>query len=359
MGKSSLNKWLLGLAVVQIGLVAFLWSGKDKTSNAMTLLLDDVDEQKATKVVVASSGETLEFAKKDGSWVVTNHFDVPVKENTMVDALIELKRIQARSPMSSNQNRHDQLGVAAGKFNRKVDIWEGEAKRTLWIGNSAGGRRHSLRLGDEPNVYAATGVQVATWSTSLSTWVDVKLFDGNVSKVQSVEVTKSDGKKFQFDKNEEGSWVPLRLTESGPVEIKSPSKHKEFQTSMIDGMVSSGVNMRMEKPADPSIAIENPIHVRVVLAAEDPKEGEAISPITPEVAFSVGQENEKGERLLVREGKRPVWVTAYSVNKVVDFKEDKLWKDPSKEAPTPPAGMPNPGSMPQGMPPGMFPQMPH
>ena len=71
------------------------------------------------------------------------------------------------------------------------------------------------------------------------------------------------------------------------------------------------------------------------------------------------QENEKGERLLVREGKRPVWVTAYSVNKMVDFKEDKLWKAPSKEAAQPPVGMPIPGAMPQGLPPGMIPQMPH
>ena len=353
MANSSINKWLLVLAAIQLALAAFLWKGKDKTKNVPVAVLEDVDETKASKVVVASSMETLEFEKKEGSWVVSNHFDFPVKDNSMVDALVELKRIQARSPISSNQNRHDQLGVAPGQFNRKVQIWEGEAQRTLWIGNSAGGRRHSLRLGEEPDVYAATGVQVATWSTSLSSWVDTKLFEGNASKVEALFITLSDGEKYHFEKGD--TWTPFHVTKKGGIIMNAPSKEKELDTSFIDGMVTNAVNMRLEKPADPKSVIEKPIYVRVVLSAEEPNEGEAISPMVPEIEFSIGQENEKGERLLLREGQRPVWVTAYSVQKYAGFKEDKLWKDPPKEGGAPPAGMPTPGAMPQGLPPGMFP----
>ena len=249
--------------------------------------------------------------------------------------------------MTQHAERHAQLGVASDAFNTKVTLTSGGDKaEVLWIGNASGGRRTSLRIGDSDQVYAAEGVRVGDWSSRLSQWVDTKLFEGESDHIREFRVTKSDGRAFVFSKSE-GRWT---VSKNGS--LLTPPKGKELDASLVSGMASTLMNLRLTEPADPESTVSVDTEVEFMFDAPPKKDQDSVleSVAAPTIQFKIGQDDES-RRLIHRSDAKPlVWVASPALEKVTTVDVSMLWRDEPKEGSDDSASA---GTMPTQLPAGM------
>jgi hypothetical protein len=195
------HKVLLGLLGLQLLLLVVVMVRQDTTEAVKEApLLAGFDAEKVTRVrVFAASGEkpAVELVKRGAAWVVASHFDYPADAAKVKTALSPLGKLAAGAPIVTSANRHKQLRVAEKEFDRKLGVEVDGKERAIYTGGPAGARRTAVRLGDEDEVYGASGV--SPFSSEPSAFVSTKYVELPKSEVTKVAVQR-DGHVIEVER---------------------------------------------------------------------------------------------------------------------------------------------------------------
>lgn len=214
-----LNKWLASLLGVQLLVAgALLLGNQSNHSSFEPQPLLSFDVERIDKVVVHGDRKERVITQKNGQWILpassTNaSSQLPAAEAKLKSALEGLVDAQTRWPVSTTSSSRERFSVTDDKFERKLELFDGENKlATLYIGSSAGFKQSHVRLNDDDEVYALE-VNAYDYPTGVDDWLDKSLFAVNnvhTIKAENYQLNKAED-EWQLDpqalkEKVEGDW---------------------------------------------------------------------------------------------------------------------------------------------------------
>lgn len=210
---SLLNKILLGLLAVQIGLFALV-RGKSTTPSIAKAkpLLAGMGADTITRIRIhgpsvkgTDAKADIDLVKRDGRWLLASHHDYPAKSDEVETLLGKLAAMQSRGPLTTSADRHAQLKVAANAYEGKVVLEGGKASRTIWIGTSPKFRKLSVRIDESNEIHAVSEITADDVQTSLMEWVDNVYLELDPAKIVAVSIDNKIG-SLALERNADGTW---------------------------------------------------------------------------------------------------------------------------------------------------------
>jgi len=336
------NQILIGALVVQTGLVALVWSSGSERSLRKLEPIVTIEAAAVTKIEIydrldagkpAPTTPKILLAKQPEGWVLASHFNYPVKK-TEVDSMIKkLEAMRARGPVTTKDSRHRQLRVAADRYERKLVIHAGGTPTTLYVGSAAGRGKTAIRNDGAAETFGASGITSYAIATAARNWVESDYFKKGSDAVTELTIAAAGG-NYQF-KRADGDAPWKRF--DGEAEVPVP-EGKELNDGAVDALANIVGRIILFEPADPA----KPPTVQSTVSF---KAGDKTH------VLKIGQLVE--DRFVAAvDDKVPVLVNKSSLEKLVDIKDDAVYRDPPKEGETPPPAGGAAPQLPPGLPPG-------
>lgn len=275
--KFSMNRlqWILTGALALQVILAVLVNLPQSTQASGGPLLEGYDPTNIVEILIENqTGDQLHLKRGDGSWVLPEKGNFPVKVDKVTELLEKIKKVQTNRLVTRTAASHSQLMVAQDDFMTKIVLKEaGGGTYRLFLGTSGGfGATHIRRSGTD-QVYLTA--ELASWevSTSLSSWIETGYLSLEQDQIQAISVQNSNG-TFKFVKGTEGTWAYEGLGES-----------EEFDADAFQTTVSRLASLRMVEPLGveekPSYQLEEP-SATVVLVFQNETES------TSQVTLTIG-----------------------------------------------------------------------
>lgn len=187
---------LIAALVLQVGLAAVLLL----QDNGLSTYVPDepfvsVQLSELSKIEIDNkeTSETIDLVKKDGTWVLENHFGFPVskaKLEAIGDKLLKVKRPLA---VGSTTIAEKQFEVAADKYKQKISLFKADDKpvETIYLGTSPGFKKVHARKEGEDGTYAIT-FSPYDIQTKEASWIDrdfLKLDRSSLAKISFADVS--------------------------------------------------------------------------------------------------------------------------------------------------------------------------
>ena len=364
-----LHKILIGLLVVQIALSVFIMVRDDGVRLApMKPVIPKLDVAAVTRVqVFDKNGEkpVIELAKAGDAWQLASHFNHPVAAGKVDEILGKLGAMKSRGPIATTQVRHEQLGVADKKFERKIVLVTAKGETTVWIGGAGGGRLTAVRVGTDARVWGVTGLTAWQIETVPGQWVDPAYVA--LEKEQISRIVVQGKSSVELEKAQAG-W---QLSIAGQPIVLGPGE--TLDTAAVDRIVGQIAKLDITQPADPKRDASAPLAtISIWTAAPGDRPGDtAPAQPAPDPATASSAERQADHVIDVMAEANDFWVhergkptagiaTRAMLADAVELARDKVVKKPeapAKSGPTPPlpgqppAPSPGPPS-PSGRPPG-------
>lgn len=141
------------LAVLQIGLAVWAFSGKTQLSGQTTSsTLLNFEKAQIDQVNIVGDDKTVELQKKDGKWQTADTFPLePGKMDVLLDKLASLK---FSLPVATSETALKRFKVADDDFERHVTLKKsGDVVAELYLGTGSGVRNSHLRNAQQEAVY--------------------------------------------------------------------------------------------------------------------------------------------------------------------------------------------------------------
>jgi hypothetical protein len=231
------SKWfLMGLAVVQLVLVAFVFGlgGRSGPSPRGPLFGDFAADSVSALTLTNDAGTTLRLEKKADAWVLPEADDFPANGEAIDTLLRRLGSLQSQGLIARNSSSYPRLSVADASFLAKVDLDGGGKTTTLYVGSSPRGGLSHVRVSGAPEVYLS-GISSRDVSAEASAWIDTSYLNFNPDEVVAVRLQNTQG-SFNFEKVD-GTWTMQGLDNG-----------QTFDAENFDALVRQVSALRMEKP---------------------------------------------------------------------------------------------------------------
>lgn len=208
-------RMLGALAVAALGLSAAAWwamdareSGQAKAAGVLLPGFEArVEQVDAIEVAGAGGGVLVRLEKHEGQWRMPAKLDWPGNQREISRALFRLaaaKRIEAKT---ADPARHARLGVeavaSAEAKGVELRVYGGGEPVRLVVGDNHPGLGGSyVRLGDDPQAWLLDE-DVAPARNPVD-WLDRRLLDIPLARVESVRVAPAQGRAFTLSRVEGG-----------------------------------------------------------------------------------------------------------------------------------------------------------
>lgn len=146
------------------------------------------------RVVIHDVDNKTTLQKTGGEWQLPELQLLPVDKQKLEDVLQKLEGTKLTWPVTTTASSHERFEVADSKFQRRIELFQGETKKAdLWLGSSPGFKKIHLRRGGENQVYA---VELASFefATVTNDWLQKDLLavkDANSIKAVDYELQKT------------------------------------------------------------------------------------------------------------------------------------------------------------------------
>lgn len=239
------QKTLLGIFVVQVLLIGFVFFSKRAVSVSNNPVFTDLKPEMVSKIVISdSTGKMVEIEKQGDGWVLPLQDDFPVKTVTLEGLINRLAEIRDNRLVSRNTSSHERLKIADDNFERKVQLTVNGKVQTILFGSSPASNNIHFRLENGSNVYMTNAVTVNQMPVLITNWVNQTLVQLNSEKVNKINVKNAQG-SFEFSKNADSQWQANK-TESGG----------EFDATKWSSLLSAFTNLNLVEPVSKSIKPE-------------------------------------------------------------------------------------------------------
>lgn len=291
-----LNQILVGFLALQLVVAAIvLWPRPAATGEGASLFPDVEADRIVAMTITAGDGQSLQLAKRDGTWVLAEADDYPVAEGKMPPVLEKIAGLKAERLVTQTSGSHKRLKVAEDDYQRRIEFELDDGTRhQLYVGTSPSFGVSHVRAEGQDEVYLASGLSAEELGAEASTWVERTYLE--IPSEQIVALTLENGQgRFEFEKEGE-TWgmkglaegetldeasvtslanraafvsllEPLGKEEEAGYGLQEPSAVVTIQTQSDEGG-SKTYNLRVgaKDPADNSyvvISSESPYYVRV------------------------------------------------------------------------------------------------
>lgn len=200
-----LNKTILILGLILVGMVAFIWfrSQEDTSSpdlEAYTQAVGDIATEDINEVRLATSGASLSLVPENGEWKV-NEFAADSQEvATFLNRLLQPENVEL---ISENQEKHADLGVAEDDTTAVVLVTANKEVK-MNLGETSQGGRY-VRLDGEVKVYLVPDVPLGSDLNQASAWIDPVIIRAPQDSISRLQVNE-DGSSVVLVQ-QEGEWV--------------------------------------------------------------------------------------------------------------------------------------------------------
>jgi hypothetical protein len=163
----------------------------------------DVEDITAVQIIgVGVDGgpsEPIRLVRKQDDWLLSSLDGFPARGDRVQDLLHQLAALKVREPVSADPKQHDSLGVAPGRFGRKVSLFTDDQQATFYVGQGQG---HSvyLRVEGSDEVYLTHGTTVWKLAADPADYLEREYFGFDPTQLVSIEV-QSPQEKFVLKVN--------------------------------------------------------------------------------------------------------------------------------------------------------------
>jgi len=243
------KKKLIGLSVALVVLVLLAvvqQRGKLPNRSAKTkigeTLLEDIDLNAVSKVGITQGSNTVELAKREGTWVVGSLFNYPADFSKLAESLRQLAQVKSGSPVRSGNVDPSEFGLddearmivlssAADETLASLEVGaRREASRTAGWAN-----QHFVRIGGNDAVLLVDH-DFRAFSETSNDWINRELLNISSDEVSSVKVS---GMELKVDG---ADWKLVGFNE----------ETEEFQSSEADKLRRALSFLNCTSVADPA-----------------------------------------------------------------------------------------------------------
>ncbi|MFT4623346.1 MAG: hypothetical protein ACI8PZ_002002 [Myxococcota bacterium] len=321
------NKALMGILAVQIGLAVFTWlPGGDSAPPAVTLVDYGADAITRLEIVgrmapdMDAPPDPIVLEKSGESWSLTSSGGFPAKTDAVQSVLDGLGEVTVRAPIGTTAGAHAALQVAEDQFTRKITLGTPDASTTLFLG-AATGASMQVRRDGEAEVYQLRGVTAWSVPDSQRRFYDTDYVKGSLNSVTSLRI-----------KNAQGDHTLVRMGGAwSSEELENPS---DLNADEADALARTLLSVRISEPVGkqvlPEHGLDGTVRVEFTALEED---------VTAARGYTVGALIDDGKRYVKSDDSE--WVVAVLDSNVVravetDFKF--LEGAPPEEADNQPPG---------------------
>ena len=180
-------RFLAVIAVIQVALIAFTWSGKtDLKSHSGSSTLLTFSQTDVDAILIEDKENKILITKKDDKWLLPDGF--PADGNKVKNLLEKLAGLQYGLPVATSKQSLSRFRVAENEFSRHLQLKSGEKiLAELYLGTGAGARQSHLRSGNQDSVYTAA-IGSYDLPFKYDEWQDKKILQFKAAEVSSLEL---------------------------------------------------------------------------------------------------------------------------------------------------------------------------
>lgn len=207
------NQILVGILVLQLIVVAIvLWPRPMATAEGENLFPDLDTGQIVGLTLADASGQTLELAKENGTWVLPAAGGFPVQTGKVPEFLTKIAALRAERMVAQTDSSHARLKVAGDDYERLVEFEMSDGTRQrFYIGTSPSFSVGHIRAGDQDRVYLVSDLSAQDAGVQPSNWIDRTYLEIPKEQIVSLTLENANG-TFGFTKEGE-TWVMEDLAE--------------------------------------------------------------------------------------------------------------------------------------------------
>lgn len=176
--------------LLMIGVFAYQQSSRVQVDAQPLLAIETVE---IDRVVIQDANNKVTLQKSGSEWQLPELHQLPVDKQKLDEILQKLDGTKLTWPVTTTASSHERFEVAGTKFQRRIELFQGDAKKAdLWLGTTPGFRKIHVRREGEDQVYAVelTAFEFATTSND---WLQTDLLavkDANLIKAADYEIQK-------------------------------------------------------------------------------------------------------------------------------------------------------------------------
>ena len=180
--------WLLTLTLlIQTGLaVALNMGGGDSGDRDAARPLLARSPLDSDTVLIADSHSQVRLHKKDGKWLLPDHFQAPADSGRIQRLLSGLATAKRGWPVATTSEAASRFKVDAKAYERKLVLTDSGGTTTLYLGSSPGYRRIYARLDGEDDILTLE-MGLYDLPVDADQWVDPELFTIDRDTVTAIE----------------------------------------------------------------------------------------------------------------------------------------------------------------------------
>ena len=232
---NKLQRILIGILAVQLVLAVIVFLPKSQASESKSLLGVKVEDITGL-TVTDDQGATVKLAKSGNAWAAPDAAGYPADAARITPILDKLVAINTGRLIAQTAASQAQLGVADGKYVRKLELQTGSGAQTLYLGSAAGSNSTHVRMGGQNEVYLAS--DVATWNigADLLSWIDPVYLSVPAADVTGFTLKNANG-EWAFEKDAAGNWT-----------LPGLAAGETLNTTAVANLLTQVVSLRLTKP---------------------------------------------------------------------------------------------------------------
>ena len=234
---SRLNQILIGLLAVQFIVVGVVFWPRPAAQAQGAPLLAGLNAADVVKLTISDGdGNQITLAKNGADWVLPEADDFPVQGDKITPFLDKLGTVKSNRLVTQTEGSHQRLQVAAGDFNRQVELTLADGTtHKLYLGSSAGPAATHVRADDRPEVFLTGDVNSWEANPEASAWIDTLYFTLPQTATVALTLENQHG-KFEFEKNGD-AWTMKGLAEG-----------ETLKDSEVTTLVNLASSVRLAQP---------------------------------------------------------------------------------------------------------------
>lgn len=232
-----LNQLLVGLLVLQLAVVAFVFWPRPAAGGAGAPLFPGLEaEQIVALTIEDGQGQSIELARREGAWVLPRAGDYPVLPDKVDPLLLKIAGLKADRLVTETAGSHRRLQVAADEFNRRIsfELADGTAQ-VLFLGSSPSFQATHVRASSQDRVYLTSDISDQGAAVAATNWVERIYFSVPAAEVTALILENANG-TFRFLKDGE-VWTMAGLEEG-----------EAFDASTFDIVLSRATSVALLRP---------------------------------------------------------------------------------------------------------------
>lgn len=228
------NTILFVLLALQVALIAFLYRPGQHAAPAAANLFKSLSPDQLTSLMITNEqGKSISLLKKEGWQVSPGEFPAdPTKIEGLIKKLADLKSSRLVSQSTSS---HARLKVADGDFNRKVELGQGEAKTTFFLGTSPSAKSIHLRLSGAKEVYQINDLAAWEVQADKESWWQTKYVSHKSDDLTGLTLSNGAGSIELVHDAAKKSWQ----LKSAPETTLDPQRLETLLTSLLEITIDS------------------------------------------------------------------------------------------------------------------------